>query len=174
MVTDRKSSKLVVLLTGMVSFIYAVANPIIYGRMSMRYRWAYKRVFGAACRVCRQKPRSWSLSSISKHYFLILSFRCGVRRKPTVFPRLLQVIWFFLHFAPVACCMLHCLTIVTRFPALSPFMCLPLSARVARLPALHLFRARQLTLATCIFPVDTGCMFSRPWHRVTCFPAVGS
>jgi len=65
MVTDRKSSKLVVLLTGMVSLIYAVANPIIYGRMSMRYRWAYKRVFGAACRVCRKKPRSWSLSSIS-------------------------------------------------------------------------------------------------------------
>lgn len=105
MVTDRKSSKLVVLLTGMVSLIYAVANPIIYGRMSMRYRWAYKRVFGAACRVCRQKPRSWSLSSISKHYFLILSFRCGVRRKPTVFPRLLQVIWFF--FTLCTYCMLH-------------------------------------------------------------------
>ena len=61
-VTDRKSSKLVVLLTGMVSLIYALANPIIYGKMSMRYRWAYKRVFGAACGFCGQKPRSWSIS----------------------------------------------------------------------------------------------------------------
>ena len=64
MATDRKSSKLVVLLTGMVSLIYAVANPVIYGAMSMRYRWAYKRVFGA----CSDKERSQSISfsSISK------------------------------------------------------------------------------------------------------------
>ncbi|XP_078344444.1 beta-1 adrenergic receptor-like isoform X1 [Oculina patagonica] len=68
LVTDRKSSKLVVLLTGMVSLIYALANPIIYGKMSMRYRWAYKRVFAALCTlcgVCGEKPRSWSISSKS-------------------------------------------------------------------------------------------------------------
>lgn len=62
MVTDRKSSKLVVLLTGMVSLVYATANPIIYGTMSMRYRWAYRRVFNAACCFCGRRPRSWSLS----------------------------------------------------------------------------------------------------------------
>ncbi|XP_020614936.1 beta-2 adrenergic receptor-like, partial [Orbicella faveolata] len=64
--TDRRSSKLVVLLTGMVSLIYALANPIIYGKMSMRYWWAYKRVFGAACGVCKEKPRSWSISFSTK------------------------------------------------------------------------------------------------------------
>lgn len=65
LVTEKRSSKLVVLLTGMVSLIYALANPIIYGTMSMRYRWAYKRVFGAACSICgcTQRPRSLSASS---------------------------------------------------------------------------------------------------------------
>ncbi|KAJ7354863.1 hypothetical protein OS493_029870 [Desmophyllum pertusum] len=66
--TDRKSSKLVVLLTGMVSLIYALANPIIYGKMSTRYRWAYKRVFAAMCCACAcgEKPRSWSISISTK------------------------------------------------------------------------------------------------------------
>ena len=70
MVTEKRSSKLVVLLTGMVSLIYALANPIIYGTMSMRYRWAYKRVFGAACRMCgcTQRPRSLSASSNLSKY----------------------------------------------------------------------------------------------------------
>lgn len=62
MVTDRRPSKLVVLITGMVSLIYAVANPFIYGSMSMRYRWAYRRVFGVACRLCGREERSWSFS----------------------------------------------------------------------------------------------------------------
>ena len=60
--TNLRSSKLVVLLTGMVSLIYALANPIIYGKMSMRYWWAYKRVFSAMCMDCGEKPRSWSIS----------------------------------------------------------------------------------------------------------------
>ena len=62
MVTDRKSSKLMILITGMISIIYAVANPVIYGAMNMRYRWAYKRVFAAACGICGKESRSWSLS----------------------------------------------------------------------------------------------------------------
>ena len=70
LVTKKRSSKLVVLLTGMVSLIYALANPIIYGTMSMRYRWAYKRIFGAACRMCgcTQRPRSLSASSNLSKY----------------------------------------------------------------------------------------------------------
>jgi len=82
LVTEKRSSKLVVLLTGMVSLIYALANPIIYGTMSMRYRWAYKRVFGAAYRICgcKQRPRSLSASSNLSKYkrslilLILLSF----------------------------------------------------------------------------------------------------
>ena len=82
LVTEKRSSKLVVLLTGMVSLIYALANPIIYGTMSMRYRWAYKRVFGAACSICgcTQRPRSLSTSSNLSKYkrsfilLILLSF----------------------------------------------------------------------------------------------------
>lgn len=84
LLTDKRSSKLVVLLTGMISLIYALANPIIYGTMSMRYRWAYKRVFVAACRICgcTQRPRSLSASSnLSKYkrsliHIILLSFLC--------------------------------------------------------------------------------------------------
>ena len=65
-VTGRQSSKFVVLLTGMASLIYAITNPIIYGKLSMRYRWAYKRVFAALCGVCGEKRRSMSISCISK------------------------------------------------------------------------------------------------------------
>lgn len=68
LVTGKKSSKAVVLLTGMVSLIYALANPIIYGKMSTRYRWAYKRVFESLvlCKACGQKSRSWSISFSSR------------------------------------------------------------------------------------------------------------
>ena len=84
LVTENRSSKLVVLLTGMISLIYALANPIIYGTMSMRYRWAYKRVFGAACRICgcTQRSRSLSASSNLSKYkrslilLILLSFLC--------------------------------------------------------------------------------------------------
>lgn len=62
MVTNQKSSKVVVLITGMISLIYAMANPIIYGTMSMRYRLAYKKVFTAAFGLCERRARSWSLS----------------------------------------------------------------------------------------------------------------
>lgn len=64
LITGRQSSKTVVLLTGMVSLIYALANPIIYGKMSCRYRWAYRRLFESLflCETCRQRSRSWSIS----------------------------------------------------------------------------------------------------------------
>lgn len=78
MVTNQKSSKVVVLITGMISLIYAMANPIIYGTMSMRYRLAYKKVFTAAFGLCERRARSWSLSlsSISKsvHFFFLWVF----------------------------------------------------------------------------------------------------
>ena len=96
MATDRKSSKLVVLLTGMVSLIYAVANPVIYGAMSMRYRWAYKRVFGAACGVCSDKERSQSISfsSISKcNVFIPLFWDRAVFN--SVLKVLTRLLWYY-------------------------------------------------------------------------------
>lgn len=65
MVIDRKLSKFVVFFIGMVFFVYVMVNFIIYGIMSMCYRWVYRRVFNVVCCFCGRRLRLWSFLFLS-------------------------------------------------------------------------------------------------------------
>lgn len=70
---ERQAAPVVVIIVvGALSLIYSLCNPVLYGKMSPRYSRAYKLLVGNVLDICGRRPRSWSTSSISNFYFLIL------------------------------------------------------------------------------------------------------
>ncbi|XP_032240281.2 histamine H2 receptor [Nematostella vectensis] len=69
LIRNEESPHSLVLFTGMISLLYALCNPFLYGKMNARYRRGYQHAVGSVLGLCGLRPASWRIRKISRTSF---------------------------------------------------------------------------------------------------------